>query len=177
MGFDECYQLGYIQKTHGLKGAVSLFIDADFPENYKSLESILLNMQGVLVPFFIDSLSLSGNHAITRLIDCDTVEEAKALVGCEAWLPLSSLPELEEHQYYYHELIGFVLYNEDQLIGKVADIYQMPQTNLIAVEYGGHEVLVPLQDDIVQKVDKKNQRIDTVLPEGLLEIYVEPKEK
>ena len=53
MNIDACFQLGYIVKTHGIKGQVVAFFDVDFPEDYEDLESVFLEQKGRLVPFFI----------------------------------------------------------------------------------------------------------------------------
>ena len=172
MGFDDCYQLGYIQKTHGLRGDVSALIDADFPEDYQELESVLLNQNGSLVPFFITDLRIQGKTAIMSFEDVDHITQAESLVGTEMWLPLDQLPPLEDGQFYFHDLIGFQFFNGAKLIGPVKTVYQMSNSNLLAVEHHGKEVLVPIQDEIMGDVDFDSQKIMGNLPEGLLDLYV-----
>ena len=55
MGFDDCYQLGNVVKTHGLRGELVIFLDVDHPELYQEMESVLVDMNGKLVPFFIET--------------------------------------------------------------------------------------------------------------------------
>ncbi len=173
MGFDDCYQLGYIQKTHGLKGSVTAFIDADYPEFYKNLESVLLNEDGSLVPFFITNISISKQQAQLTFEDISSVEQASELVGLELWLPLEVLPPLEEGQFYYHDLIGYDFFDGDTFLGKVTQVYQMSRTNLLGVDYQGTEVLVPMQEDIMGRVHSEEGKIMGNLPEGLIDIYTE----
>ncbi len=173
MGFEDCYQLGYVQKTHGLQGGVSLFIDADLPETYKNLESVLLNQSGQLVPFFISELSIRGNSAIAKFEDIASIEDAKNLTGLELWLPLDRLPPLKADQYYYHELPGFAVIDGDQTIGSVANVHQMPNCDLLAVDYRGTEILIPIQEEIILKVNKTNKEIHVKLPEGLIDVYLD----
>ncbi len=171
MGFDDCYQLGYIQKTHGLKGGVTAFIDADYPEFYKNLESVLLNEEGSLIPFFISNISISKQHAQLTFEDINSVDAAADLVGMELWLPLEVLPPLEDGQFYYHDLIGYDFYDGDRLLGKVTQVYQMSRTNLLGVDHEGTEVLVPMQEDIMGQVHSKEGKIVGTLPDGLIDIY------
>ncbi len=173
MGFDDCYQLGYIQKTHGLKGGVTAFIDADHPEFYRNLESVLLNEEGSLVPFFVSKISISKQHAQITFDDVDSIEQATELVGTELWLPLEALPPLEDGQFYYHDLIGYDFYDGETLIGKVTQVFQMSRTNLLGVDHHGVEVLVPMQEDIMGKVYSREKRIVGNLPDGLVDIYKE----
>lgn len=173
MGFDDCYQLGYIQKTHGLQGSVSAFIDADFPKDYEEMESVLLDQNGSLVPFFVSALKIRNQVATITFEDVTTLEEAESLVGTELWLPLDQLPELEEGQFYFHDLIGFDFYDGSKLLGKVSTVYQTANTSLLAVDHAGKEVLVPMEEEIMGEVDSKARKITGRLPEGLLELYTE----
>jgi len=173
MGFDECYQLGTVVKTHGLRGEIVLFLDVDNPELYQEMESVLVDINGKLVPFFIESLQLNGDRAITALEDIETIDDAKQLVGKNLFLPLKNLPTLPEGGYYYHQLINFDFFNGSLLLGKVKAVYEMPTGHLISVDHQGTEVLVPAEDAIVKKVDLENQAIHGELPDGLLEIYLE----
>ena len=80
MNIDACFQLGYIVKTHGIKGQVVAFFDVDYPEDYEDLESVFLEQQGRLVPFFIDEIEpQQKGRFIIRFEDITTVEQAEKL--------------------------------------------------------------------------------------------------
>jgi 16S rRNA processing protein RimM len=84
------------------------------------------------------------------------------------------LPQLEEGQYYFHELIGFDVLDETLgLIGPVQIIYDLETQDLLGVTHQGKEVLIPIQDGIILKVDKAAKKVYCQLPEGLLDIYLE----
>ncbi len=176
MGFDECYQLGNVVKTHGLLGEVVIFLDVDHPELYQEMESVLVDMNGKLVPFFIEYLQFNGDRAITAFEDIENIDDAKQLVGKNLFLPLKSLPELPDGGYYFHQLVDMDFYNGDQLLGKVTGVYEMPTNHLICVDHNGAEVLVPAEDEIVKEVDLSNKIIKAELPEGLLDIYLDNSE-
>ncbi len=173
MGFDDCYQLGHVVKTHGLRGEVVIFLDVDHPDLYQEMESVLVDMNGKLVPFFIEYLQVNGDRAITALEDIESIDEAKTLVGNNLFLPLNKLPELPDGGYYFHQLIGFEFFDGEQLLGKVTGIYEMPTNHLICVNHQGKEVLVPAEEAILKEVDLPNKTIRANLPEGLLAIYLE----
>lgn len=172
MGFDECYQLGNVVKAHGLRGEVSIRLDTDQPEAYEGMESVFIDMDGKLVPFFVESMVVRNDRAITAFEGVEHVDEAKLLVGKKLYLPLSFLPSLPDGKYYYHDLVGCELFDEGQLIGKVQEVYEMPTNFLMSVINNGTEVLVPIEDEILVKVDIGAKRIDALLPEGLLDIYM-----
>ncbi|MBV6645357.1 MAG: 16S rRNA processing protein RimM [Cyclobacteriaceae bacterium] len=171
MGFDDCYQIGYIVKAHGLQGEVNITLDVDFPDDYKGLESVLLSKGGSLIPFFIRSISIKGNKAHILFEDIEDKVSAKDLIGSSLWLPLDQLPDLQDDQYYFHELIGCKLYDGKTLIGEVQQVYEMPNNHLLGVEKGEHEILIPLQEEILTKVDVQNKLIIADLPEGLVDVY------
>ncbi|MDQ3535928.1 MAG: ribosome maturation factor RimM [Bacteroidota bacterium] len=176
MNIDSCYLLGFVIKPHGLKGEVVVQLDVDFPEYYKELESVFIskNQEKILIPFFIEKINLHPQKAQIKLEEVDTLEQAEALVGNEIYLPLSFLPSLTEDQFYFHEIIDFQVLDEDKgTLGYVQDVYQLPNQDLIGMIYKQKEVLIPINDDTVKKVDRENKILFVSLPEGLLEIYLE----
>ncbi|MFY0607380.1 MAG: 16S rRNA processing protein RimM [Cyclobacteriaceae bacterium] len=175
MGFGECYQLGNVVKTHGLKGQVVIFLDVDDPSEYKKLESVFIDINGKLIPFFIESLNLQGDRAIVTLDEIASIEDATPLIGKDLYLPLRNLPDLPEGKYYYHQLPGLDVVEGGTYIGLVKEVFQMPNNNLLAVDHKGVEVLIPLSDGVVKKVNLSENKIEVVLPEGLLDVYLNDK--
>ncbi len=174
MKIDDCYQLGYVVKSYGLKGGLHAILDVDNPLEYSKLESVLLEFQGKLIPFFIQEISISHNKARIQFEDIKTSEDAKELIGCNMFLPLDQLPDLEDGQFYYHDLIGFQVLEKEKTLGVIEAVYQ-PSTQYIAsINIDGHEVFFPLEDAIVQSVDLEKKVIVVDLPEGLIDIYTSP---
>lgn len=104
---EDCFYIGKIVKKHGFKGEVVLRLDTDIPEAYQDMESLFLQRSGAMVPFFIQRSSLSGVFLRVKFEGVDTEAEAEHLLRCEAYLPMDCLPELEEGQFYYHEVAGY----------------------------------------------------------------------
>jgi 16S rRNA processing protein RimM len=65
MDIENCYKIGYVIKPHGLKGGVTVSLDADIPNDFSSLETVFLQEAHSLVPYFIESVSLKGNPSLT----------------------------------------------------------------------------------------------------------------
>ena len=176
MDIDSCYLLGYIIKRHGLKGEIVAHLDVDFPENYKNLESVFIskNKEKVLIPFFIENIQIFNNKATIKFEEIDSVEQAEDMVNQELFLPLNSLPPLTGNQFYFHEIIDFEIVDEEKgILGKVNDVYNLPNQDLIAMNYMEKEVLIPINDYTIQQVDRINKKLHVILPDGLLEIYLE----
>ena len=174
MSKDDFFYLGKIFKTHGNKGQVIVLLDVDDPEDYLTLESVYLDLHGELIPFFIDSLELKHNRkAVIQFLDFDSIEDAMSLTGLEMYLPIATLPSLKGNQFYYHEIIGFHVVDEQHgNIGLIEDILELPHQSLFRIRFDDKEILIPVVDDIIQKVDRKKKQLLIKAPEGLIEIYL-----
>jgi len=173
MNVDNCYQLGDILKTHGLKGEVIVHLDVDDPSYYTNLESVFVRQSGKLIPFFISSTRLQGDKVRIKFDEIDDQNSAKELVGSEIYLPLSHLPDLGKSAYYFHELIGYMIVHEKAEMGVLTEIYDQGPNPMFAFEHQEKEVLIPFQDQFVLKVDKATKQIHIYLPDGYLEVYLD----
>lgn len=174
---EDCFELGKILKTHGLRGEVSIFLDVDYPEDYEEIDTILLNLEGKLTAFEVEQIRLLPNKpktALLKLAGIGKIEETEPIIGETIYLPLSVLPELGEKQFYFHEVIGFEVI--DGKMGKLAPIetvYSFTEGSLLVMPYKGKEVLIPINDDTIEKVDRANKTVYVNLPDGLLDVYLE----
>jgi 16S rRNA processing protein RimM len=174
MNINDCYHLGYVVKPHGVKGEIQLMLDVDNPAYYKKFESVFLEINQKLVPFFISNIQISNSFAIIKFEDIDSFDQADELVSAQAYLPLQFLPPLEEGQFYYHQVIGYQVKDEKHgLLGEVEDIVSLPQHEIFVFRHQGKEVLAPLNDLVIKKVDHTNKVLEVSLPEGLLELYMD----
>ena len=173
MAKQEYFELGALAKPHGIKGALHAFLDVDDPYEYDELTSVFVQEGQELVPYFIDDIQIKPNLNLIFFEGIDSVDKAKELVGKKLFLPMSFLPKLKDNQFYYHEIIGYQV--EDQslgLLGIVKEVVSLGAQDVVVMIYQNREVLIPLTDEIIPKVNKKEKVIQTILPEGLLEIYL-----
>ncbi len=171
---EDCFYLGKIAKKFSYKGEVLIYLDTDEPELYENMESVFVEFNNHLVPFFIISSSLHKNDFLrTRFEDIDSEEEADKIMGCEVYLPLSMLPKLEGDKFYFHEVIGFDA--EDERLGVIGTIVSINDSSaqpLFEIKRGDIEILVPMIDDFIVKVDRDNKKIILNTPEGLVDLYL-----
>lgn len=170
----ECFYLGTIVGKFSFKGEVLIKLDTDEPEFYLEEESIFVDLHRNLIPFFIEKSNLQKGHLLrVKLEDIDSEDQAEELIDCKVYLPLDRLPELDDDQFYYHDVIGFKMidkgFGEIGLLKAVND--NVPQ-HLFIIDHQGKEVLVPVNDDLIEKVDKSAKCIYLDLPEGLVELYL-----
>ena len=110
---EDCYFLGKITRKHGLSGNLILKLDTDQPEIYKKLESIFVEINGLLVPFFIEKIIWSKQDSLNILFKNSSEALVEQLIGKNVFLPLSTLPKLSGNQFYYHEVIGFEILEKE----------------------------------------------------------------
>ncbi|MEL1245633.1 ribosome maturation factor RimM [Flavobacterium sp. DGU11] len=171
---EDCFYLGKIAKKFSYKGEVLAWLDTDDPGLYQNMESVFVEFNGHLVPFFIESSSLHKNDFLRiRFEDIASEEEADKIMGCAIYLPLSMLPKLEGNKFYFHEIIGFTA--EDQRLGEIGEIVGVNDTSsqaLFEIKKGDIEILIPMIDHFIIKVDRENKKIILDTPEGLVDLYL-----
>lgn len=170
---EDCFYLGIITKPFGYKGELVIYLDVDDPTQYIDLPTVLVDMGTGLIPFFIEKLSLKNNNATIRLQDVSP-EMALTLVKKELYLPLNLLPKLKGNKFYFHEVIDFdVIDSAKGLIGKIEKVLDYPAQPILQVlNSDNKEILIPIADDIVLKVDRKNKKMEVKVPQGLIELYL-----
>lgn len=170
---EECYQLGKITKPFGFKGQVIFFLDVDDPMAYEGLESAFVEVKGALVPYFFKIININGNKATVQFDDL-TAEQALALVGGDLYLPLSMLPKLTGNQFYFHEVEGFnVIDSQHGDIGTIRTVIDYPAQPLFQIFKGETEILIPVVDPVIDRVDRENKTIYITAPKGLIELYLD----
>jgi len=171
---EECFYLGKIAKKFSFKGEVLIYLDTDEPELYENMESVFVEFNNNLVPFFIENSSLHKNDFLrVRFEDVNNEEEADKIIGLPVYLPLKMLPKLTGNKFYFHEVIGFKV--EDKRLGIVGEIQSINDTTaqpLFEVLNGEVEILIPMIDHFLVKIDRENKKVIMDLPEGLIEMYL-----
>jgi 16S rRNA processing protein RimM len=172
--FEGYFLLGKIIRTHGYKGGLKAVLDVDEPQEYRELDMIFVDMKGQLVPWMVDDIHLERNKANIKLKELNTMEAAEKLVHHAMYLPVELLPKLRGNKFYYHEVIGFKVHDANKGdIGVIDRVIELPNNPLLAVKLQDKEILLPISDDIIVKVDRRKKQIDVVAPEGLIDIYLQ----
>lgn len=171
---EDCFYLGKIAKKFSFKGEVLAWLDTDDPGYFQDMESVFVERNKHLVPFFIEQSRLhKGEFLRIKFEDIDSEEDADAIMGSAVYLPLTMLPKLEGDKFYFHEIMGFKA--EDQRLGDIGVIVGINDTSsqaLFEIKKGDIEILVPMIDDFIVKVDRENKTVVLNTPEGLVDLYL-----
>ena len=165
----DLFRIGQFAKPHGIKGEISLLTDyviSDIPgEPY-----IVCDMDGILVPFFIDSCrQKSSATVLVKFENIDSEEKVKLLTGKAAYLPSDMLPLHDEDKMSWGYLIGYTVIDEKSgIIGVVTDVDDSTVNILLRVDYKNNEILIPAA--IIKTMHQKDKTLEVSLPDGFLEI-------
>ena len=174
MDKSSCFYLGKIVSKYSFKGEVLVKLDTDEPGIYENMESVFVSIGNNLVPFFIDKCRLHKSNLLR--IDFEEVKtenDADRIMGSELFLPLSFLPILTGDKFYFHEVIGFaVMDSVHGNIGTIKSINDSTSQALFEIEKGDKELLIPVNDEIITKVDRESKTIFVTTPEGLVALYL-----
>jgi len=169
----DCFYLGKIVRKHSFRGEVVIKLDTDEPELYQNLESVFVLLGGNLIPFFIDeSLLQKGNQLRVRFEDVDSEEDADNILGSGIYMPLTMLPKLEGNKFYFHEVIGFEVEDvEEGYVGIIDGINDSTAQTLFEIKDGDTEILIPMIDEFIVKIDREHKKVVVNTPKGLIAMY------
>ena len=170
----DCFYLGKIVRKHSFKGEVVIKLDTDEPELYANMDAVFVDLGKNLLPFFIEkSLLQKGNQLRVRFEDVDTEADAESILKSDIYLPLDLLPKLKGNKFYYHEVIGFTMNDINHGdIGIITGINDTSAQPLFEIKKDEIEILIPMIDDFIKKVDRQHKTIVIEAPEGLIEMYL-----
>ncbi|MEW4925704.1 ribosome maturation factor RimM [Algibacter sp. 2305UL17-15] len=171
---EDCFYLGKIVKKYSFKGEVLAKLDTDQPELYENLDAIFLDLRNNFIPFFVESSQLHKSELLRiKFEDVETEADADAIMKCGLYLPMDLLPKLEGNKFYFHEVIGFKV--EDKNFGGVGTIKAINDStaqSLFEIDRDGIEILIPMNDEFIVKVDRTHKTILVETPEGLIDLYL-----
>lgn len=171
---DEYFYLGKITRTVGNKGELAIYLDVDEAEKYRQLDAVFVDINDELIPFFIEKIRIRHNStAVVAITDINNVEQAQFLINRKLYLPVALLPKLKGNKFYYHEVTGFEVIDKNHgSIGTIAEILDYPHQAIFRILFDKKEILIPVSDEIIRKVDRNKHQIHIEAPSGLIEIYI-----
>ena len=165
---EEVYKIGKLGKAHGVKGEISFLFDDDVFDRTDA-DYLVLDMDGILVPFFIEEYRFkTDDNALMKFEGIDTQERARELTGCEVYFP-REMAEDDNEQLSWAAIVGFELIDAStgKSAGNIVSVDDTTINILFELEDGK---LIPASEDLITNIDTKKQQIFIHLPEGILEL-------
>ena len=175
---DEIAEAGKFNKPHGIKGEISVAVD-DPEIDLEEVKCLIVEMDGIYVPFFINTVR--PKSAETWLVTIDGVESEEAVrqfVNRPFFLLKSDLPEGsaadgdEADGFYAEDLIGYTV--DDENLGHLGEITDVNDTTdnvlFVITAADGAEILLPVADEFILDIDTENKILTTDVPEGIVDL-------
>jgi 16S rRNA processing protein RimM len=170
----DCLLIGKVVKSHGIHG--ELIIETSNPEAFQNIkESIHLEIEGLLVPFFIQKIHHQSTERFRiKFHWLDNEKQTQEIMNCDVFIPTSDLGELEQNLIITpHLLIGYKAIDKVHgNIGEVQDYIDQPNNPILVIKEGRNEILIPYHPDLISTVENRKKTVYLDTPEGLIDLYL-----
>lgn len=169
----EYFKIGKLVATFGLKGELVLKHTLGKKTSLKGLQAIFIEeKKNAFLPWFIESTKIKSEEEVyLKLESIDSREAAAKLSQKEIWIPETDFKKFAAKSSPI-SLLGYNIIQQTKSLGNILEVIEQPHQLLCRLEIGGKEVLIPLNESTIQKIDHKKQEVTVTLPDGLLEIYL-----
>jgi len=166
------FKIGKLAATFGLEGQLILEHNLGKKTSLKGLENIFIEETiNSFLPYFIESAKIKNDKEVyVKLEGIASKEEARKFVKKEVWLLENDFKKFSASAAPI-SLLGFMVINDDDELGEVVEVIEQPHQVLCKIILNGKEALIPVHEDSLEKIDKKNRKLFLNLPDGLLDIY------
>lgn len=166
-------KVGKIVNTHSLRGEVKVISSTDFEEQRfeKGTELLITRGNQVVKEVTVESYRTHKNNLLVKFVGIDSIEEAEKLKNLQIKIDSDNIGELEENEFYFHEIIGCEVLDENgKSLGEISEILTPGANDVWVIKsQNGKEILIPYIEDVVKKIDVENKKIDIEVMEGLID--------
>jgi 16S rRNA processing protein RimM len=164
-------KIGTIVSKHGYKGFIKINVSSFNFEQLPDIKHLFIDINNCFVPFMIEEIkSFSNNLLILKFSEVNSEEEADDIILKNIFIESKNYKTTEQKGFFYDELIRFNVYNQSKRIGVIERInIELPQP-VFEVLINSKIVMIPIHEDLIDKIDKKNNIIHIDIPDGLIEI-------
>ena len=170
---DEVYKIGKLGKPHGVKGEITFAITDDVFDRVDA-EYLVLDIDGILVPFFFEEYRFRSNEtALVKFEGIDTQDQARNITGCGVFFPRSLADSADTGEMSLPEIVGYMVVDAEKgkTIGRLDSIDDTTENVLFEITADdGNEILVPVNPDWIKDIDGEARKITMTLPDGILDL-------
>ena len=160
--------IGEVMRPHGLSGELKIYPLTTDSERFLKLREVILRRGEIDQRFKIISARMQMDLVFLTIEGIDSIDQAEKFRGWEVRIDRSEVPPLQEGWYYF-ELEGMKVYENNELLGTLAQVLETGANDVYLVKGTKGEICVPALKSVVQNVDVPARRMDVILPPGLLE--------
>lgn len=171
----DCRLLGTLSKPHGYKGEVVLLAEANLPKDMTKWESVFVETDGLLVPFFLNSCVLtSTNSAIICFEELENIDLIRPYLHCNIYVPASLLKKRRKADNDWDDFKGYsVIDSTHGNIGTIEEVQDFNQNIVFCIRNQQQEIMIPVHESIITEINPAKKIVYIEAPEGLIELYKE----
>ena len=164
----EYFNIGKLVAVHGLKGELLLKHELGKKTSLKGLQAIFIEeKKGSFLPYFVESTKIKAEEEIyIKLENIDSREAALKLSAKQVWLPEADFKKFAAKN-APASMLGYSIIHNAESLGEILELIEQPH------QIQGKEVLIPLHEETLKKVDHKKKEVVVELPDGLLDVYLQ----
>ncbi|MGB3007630.1 MAG: ribosome maturation factor RimM [Chitinophagaceae bacterium] len=169
----EYYKVGKLVAVHGLTGELLLKHELGKKTSLKGLQAFFIEeKKSSFIPYFIETTKIKSEEEIyIKLEGINTREAAIRLTQNQVWLPEADFKKFAAKT-APASLLGYTIINKNERLGEILELIEQPHQLLCRLEIKGKEVLIPLHEETLKKVNHTKKEVIVELPDGLLDIYL-----
>lgn len=169
----EWFKVGKIVNTHGVRGEVRVISSTDFAEErYAKGTELMIRHNDKDNTVIVTNHRKHKNFDLLQFEGYPSINDVEQFKGGTLYVSEAYLEELDEGEYYYHEIIGCSVVTEENIeLGKVKEIIETGANDVWVVQRkdGGKDILIPYIESVVLEIDVDNKQIRIHVLEGLLD--------
>ena len=162
--------MGSVVRAHGLKGTLRVRSFAESPRSFEGCERVLLRPKDG--PESWEKVEWARPHpkgVLLKLSGINSPESAKLLIGTEIGVDRCDLPDLQDGEYLWTDLIGLTVRTRaGRKVGRIVNLFETGANDVLVVEGSGGEVLIPAVEAAVAAVDLEAGAVILTDMEGLV---------
>lgn len=169
----EYFKIGKLVAAFGLKGDLIMVHNLGKKTSLKGLQALFVEeRKSSFIPWFIETTKIKSEEEIyLKLQDVNSREAAIKLTQKEVWLTEIDFQKFAAKTSPIN-LLGYTIIEKEKELGTILEVIEQPHQILCTINIEGKEVLIPLHQNTIEKIDHKKKQVIVALPEGLLEIYL-----
>jgi 16S rRNA processing protein RimM len=163
---DNLKLIGKIGKPNGIKGFVELRFNNNVELLFEEIHAFFIEVDNVKIPYIVEEIKLLHNKTLVKFENVNSANDAKKLTNKDIWL--------EEKFLFIDDTLNYIEYSivdvnsNNFKIGSINDFFV--RNNLkwfVVLNDNGEEILLPFNDDLIEKVDETSKTIFYKAIEGM----------
>ena len=165
-------KIGTIVSKHGFKGHIKIKIDSYNLNDIPQLDFLFIDIDKCMIPFKVEEIkSFNSDILILKLNELNPEKQINEVLFNDVYINNKFIQSTKEGAFFYDELIDFSVFKDQKKIGSIFNIISSLPQPVFEVLISSKKFMIPIHEDLIEKIDKNKKEIHIKIPEGLLEIF------